>query len=375
MSGRRSPRRWRPSDRPLARLTRRITQRHIERLTPVRVSDATGEVRYVYRRLEQEFGLLAPPVALHAAAPAVLAGCWLMLREALLVHARVGRDTKEAVAAAVSLVNRCPYCVDVHGTALHGLLRGPDARALTDDRLGEVREPRLRAVAEWFRHGGAAAVPAHLGTAEVVELIGVSVLFHYLNRMVNVFLTGSPLPAMPPAAARVVHRLAAVTMARLTRRRGAPGADLDLLPPAPVPPDLDWAHGNPILAAAFARAAVAIDAAGRDAVPAGVRSLVLRLLAGPDGLRSLTDRAGVDAVLATLPEADRAAGRLALNTAFFSWRVTDAEVAAFRVDRPGDRPLVELVSWASLAAARRAGHDLWAAWQGSLGAEPSRAGR
>ncbi len=358
----------RPTGRLLARLTRPITRRHIRHLRPVAARHASDEVRHVHRRLEQEFGLLAPPVVLHAAAPPVLSACWLMLRETLLVRGLTGRETREAVAAAVSLANRCPYCVDVHGSALRGLLRGPDAQAVIDDRLGEVRDPRLRTLAEWFRHRGAAAVPPRVDGAEMTELIGVAVLFHYLNRMVNVFLTPSPLPAATaPAAARAVRRLAAVTMARLARRSGEPGADLDLLPPAPLPPDLDWALGRPGLAAAFARAAAAIDGAGRDAVPASVRGLVLDLLAGPAGLDAITDRAGLDAVVATLPEPDRAAGRLALATAFFSYRVTDDVVTAYRLDRPEDRSLLELVSWSSLAAARRAGQDLRAAWPPTSG--------
>ncbi|MFG3701432.1 carboxymuconolactone decarboxylase family protein [Micromonospora sp. NPDC047620] len=352
----------------LARLTRGITQSHIEHLGPVPVRGAPAGVRYVYRRLEREFGLLAPPVTLHAASPPVLAACWVMLREALLVDGLVRRDTKEAVAAAVSLANRCPYCVDVHGSALRGLLRGPDARAVIDDRLTEVTEPRLRTVVEWFRHDGTVAgvLPPRVDSAEIPELIGVAVLFHYLNRMVNVFLAPSPLPmAMTPRAARVARWLAAATMARLARRGVAPGADLDLLPLAPLPPDLGWARPNGILAAAFARASAAVDDAAERVVPASVRGLLLDLLAGPAGLGAVTDRAGLEALLENLPESDRAAARLALTAAFFSYRVTDAMVAGYRLGTCDDRRLLELVSWASLTAARAAGRQLQAAWQGT----------
>ncbi|MFD2762694.1 carboxymuconolactone decarboxylase family protein [Micromonospora eburnea] len=357
----------------LARLTRRVTQSHIEHLSAVPARAAPGLVRHVYRRLEREFGLLAPPVTLHAAAPALLAACWLMLREALLADGPVGRDTREAVAAAVSLANRCPYCVEVHGSALRGLLRGPDAGAVADDRLAEITEPRLREIVEWFRHDGDApgVRPPRLDAAELAQLVGVAVLFHYLNRMVNVFLAPSPLPvALPPAAERAARWLAAVTMGRLARRGGDAGADLDLLPPAPVPPDLAWARADSTLATAFARACAAVDEAAERAVPPSVRGLLLDLLAGPAGLRAVSDRATLEAALDDLPAEDRAAGRLALTVAFFSYRVTDAMVAGYRLDEPADRRLLELVSWASLTAARAAGSRLYAAWHAGHGQPP-----
>src|SRR5689334_376789 len=106
-----------------ARATRRIGMTHIRFVTPVPVQAATGRVAQVYRGMEADFGMVAPPLALHAPAPDTLAASWLMLREALLVPGLVDRAARETVAAGVSLANRCPYCVDVHGTTLAGLLR------------------------------------------------------------------------------------------------------------------------------------------------------------------------------------------------------------------------------------------------------------
>ncbi|PZV92791.1 alkylhydroperoxidase AhpD family core domain-containing protein [Micromonospora phaseoli] len=345
----------------LARLTNRVTQGHIEHLRPVPARTAPPLVRRVYRQLAREFGLLAPPITLHAAAPPVLGACWLMLREALLCDGPVDRDTKEAVAAAVSLANRCPYCVQVHGSALRGLLRGPDSAAVADDRIAEIAEPRLREIAAFFRHGGAGppVTTARLDATELAHLVGVAVLFHYLNRMVNVFVAPSPLPAVPSPAAGAVRWLAAVMMGRLARRGGAPGRQLDLLPPAAPPPDLSWARPDPTLHAAFARAYAAIDGAAEPAVPSSVRRLLPELLAGQ---RTITDPGEVEAALDGLPVRDRSAGRLALTIAFFSYRVTDPMVASYRRYDPADRRLLELAAWASLTAARAAGPELHSAW-------------
>ena len=70
-----------------------------------------------------------------------------MLRETLLAAGLVPRAAKEAVAVAVSLGNACPYCVQVHGGTLHGLVPGADAAAISGDRYalsadrGGVRTP------------------------------------------------------------------------------------------------------------------------------------------------------------------------------------------------------------------------------------------
>jgi AhpD family alkylhydroperoxidase len=364
-----------------ARATRRVSVTHIRHVAPVRPREAVATVARVYRQMEADFGMVAPPVMLHAPAPDALAACWSILRETLLVPGVVSRDDKEAVAAAVSLANRCPYCVDVHGAALVGLLPGADARSVAADRIDAIAEPRLRELVRWARTSGdgtgnpfpATTVPASMAS----ELIGVAVTFHYINRMVNVFLQESPFPPVPPAALNVVRRGAARIMRGMAGRSAAPGKSADLLPAAPLPEDLGWAagvpeHATPHIADAFARASAAVERGGTRAVPERVRRLVLARLAGgvaaPPGISS---RAWLEPAVADLPDDERPAGRLALLVALASYRVTDALVEDFRAAREAtgnddtandtandDTAIIELASWASLAAARRIGADL-----------------
>src|SRR5262245_6330843 len=128
----------------LTRATLRGTLAQIRYVAPVPPSAARGLVADVYRQVQRDFGLLAPPVSLHAPAAGPLAACWLMLRETLIATGRATRAEKETVAIAVSSANDCPYCVDVHVTAAHGVLgRG----AATDDRA-------LGAIASWARDSG-----------------------------------------------------------------------------------------------------------------------------------------------------------------------------------------------------------------------------
>lgn len=315
----------------LTRITAPRTLRQIRHLTPVPPGTAPPRVDRVYREVERDFGILAPPVALHAASPDCLAGAWLLLRAALLAAGRVPRADKEYVAAVLSQANSCPYCVDVHATAAATLGPGPAAS--------------LRAVAEWSR-GAAGGYPPP-GAAQAAEMTAVVLTFHHLNRMVNVFLDG---PLLPPA--RLARRVARLVAGPLARRRVRAGDTAAHLPPAALPPDLRWAAAAPAVADAVARAAAAFDQAGTRAVPAPVRAVVGAFLADWDGAPPPLSRTWLTEALAPLADGDRPAGALALLTAVASYRVDQDTVAAYRRHCPGDAALVDVTSWASFTAAR-----------------------
>ncbi|MER7007247.1 carboxymuconolactone decarboxylase family protein [Dactylosporangium sp. NPDC000555] len=353
-----------------ARATRRIGLGHIRHVRPVGWTAANGLVRQVYRQMETDFGLLAPPLVLHAASPESLAATWLMLRETLVAGGQVDRAAKEVVAAAVSLANACPYCVDVHGAVLAGLLRSADADAVAADRIDDVADPRLRAIARWARGSGLAAPggtpAAPFPQTHAPELIGVAVTFHHINRMVSVFLSDSPLPAVPPATETVLRRFAARMMGGLASARVEPGRSLDLLPEPPLGAaggdDLAWAGppaAAPAVAGALRRAAATIDGIGARSVPEPVRRLVhARLASAAADLPGISTRDWLDGVVAALPDRLRAQGRLAVLVAVAAYRVTDDLVAEVRAQGGGDAAVVELASWASFAAARHIGAAL-----------------
>ncbi|MGV9770552.1 carboxymuconolactone decarboxylase family protein [Streptosporangium sp. NPDC003464] len=342
---------------PVARRSALSQIRHVSAVRPGAALDLVGRV---YGQVERDFGMLAPPVILHSPAPEPLAACWLMLRESLLAQGTVSRAIKEAVAAAVSMGNSCPYCVDVHSATLHSLVQGQYAAEIAADRIEEITDPGVRRIAAWARASDRRETAAQhelpSPAEQAPELVGVAVTFQYFNRMVNVFLDESPVPPEVPAGIRpVLMRLLGLFMRPAARRAHAPGASLGLLPDAPLPADLSWAEGTANIAEAFARACAAIERGGRRSVPEDVRDLVSAELAGWNGGPAGLSRAWVSESVSALPPAQRPAGRLALLTAMASYQVDRALIDDFRRDNPDDRALVELTSWASLAAARRVG--------------------
>jgi AhpD family alkylhydroperoxidase len=350
----------------LSRLTRRITLEHVRHVAVVPPPAAGAAAAAVYRQMARDFGILAPPVALHAPAPVAMAASWVLLRECLLAGPPEDRAVREAVAAGISVANSCPYCAEVHHAAMVGLRGDADARRVAAGRLDGVTDIRLAAAAAWARDG------RPMPSAPGPELVAVALAFHYFNRMVNVFLRDSPLPDAPAPALGGLRRAAAGLFGRLAARRCAPGASLALLPAAPLPADLAWSARAPVVADALGRVVAAVDAGAARSVPPGVRALLPRLLA--DGW---TPPAGAWApgLAETLPAAERGPGRLALLTAYQSWRVTAGDVAAARAGRPpaeSDATLVELTAWAALTTSRHLSARLATAGGGADPVSPAR---
>jgi AhpD family alkylhydroperoxidase len=343
--------------RTLIRQAVRRSRARIRYVTPVAPAAAEGLVAEVYTQVERDFGVLAPPVILHSPAPAVLAACWIMIRETLIAPSAVDRGTRELVAAAVSAANSCPYCVTIHTSAMSRLGTASSAAQVAAGSVGAITDPRLREIARWGWASGqpSTSPPSHpYLTEHFAELAGVAMTFHYLNRMVTIFLDDSPLPAMPAALRNVLMGKTAQVMLS-AEQSGQPDAALALLPAAPAQPGFSWAAGQERIAGAFGRAAAAIERECGDRIPRSVREQVSGELAGWNGRPPSLSKSWVDDATARLPVDDRAAGRLALLTAMAPYQVTAKDIAGFRTGQPADDALITLTSWASMAAVRRIG--------------------
>lgn len=310
----------------------RSAQGTIRYVRPVRPSAARGLVAKVYQQIESDYGFLAPPISLHSPSPKVMTASWLMLRETLLASGRADRVMKESVASAVSEANTCPYCVEVHDATRQSI----DGAYDTD------------AVRAWVQ-GGMRPFPED----QLEECVGVAVIFEYLNRMNNVFLPESPIPARVPGIARDRARRTVGRVAASSRRAVEPGGSLGLLPDAYLPEDFLWSAGHATISQAFARASTVIDAAGARSLPPNVRQLVHTRLSG-DAAEIGLSRSWVDHAVTEVPVSEQAVAKLALLTALASYQVDAEVVASARRACADDATLIELTAWASLTAARLA---------------------
>ncbi len=335
---------------------RNLTPMSIRHLPPPDIAGATGLSAAVYRQLEQEFQTV-PPVTMHHLNPQLMAGVWSACRESLI--AGPDRALKEAVAVAVSKSNRCPYCVQAHISMLRGT---GDADALhAAEGSASGAGPFSDAVAWAASTGRASEHPSALpfSRQQAPAVMATAVLFHYINRMVNIFLDDTMMPIVgkvPLLADQALKVFGSVVSKRIVSVDVAPGVFLTASPLAALPGAFSWASGDPNVAGGLLRFTSAVDAASSNSVDFGVQELLVRTLADWNGEPQGPGKGWLDATVSALPKQNRPQARIALLAALASWAVDDAEIAAFKRTGLGDRELLDTAAWGSyLAAGRIAG--------------------
>jgi AhpD family alkylhydroperoxidase len=328
----------------------------IKYVKPVPYGSATGLTAEVYRHMQADF-LPIPLLTLHSSVPEVMAGVWSILRETLLAG-QVDRARKEAMAATVSQTNACPFCVDAHTSMLHATSNHDAASAILRGDYDSIHDSQLHALVQWTlanRMSNAnEGLPPPFSSHDAPEIIGTAIAFHYINRMVNVFLGDTLLP-LPSALKGLTGRLLGATAGKQMVRRLQPGHSLTFVPQARVPDDLSWATANPAVAGAVAGFAAVIEEAGKRVVPEQVRFLLSERVQTWNGAAMGINRRWVEDAVVEIKGEHRAAARLALLTAFASYQVDSSVVEDFQSHYPDDAQLIAATAWASFTAARRVG--------------------
>lgn len=262
------------------------------------------------------------------------------------------------IAAAVSRINACPYCVDVHSMMLNDAGRNDLANNFLTPLQAEFQEMAdSKPIVAWAlatRSPGAPILASPpFSQQDAPQMIGTAVMFHYINRVVNIFLEESPMPFKVP---RAVKRFMGTKLtSRAVNVVAQQGESLHLLPESPLPTDISWAASSPAVAGGLARMSTAVEQAGEAALPVATRELVLSHLQAWLGEDMGLSRGWVENAIEMLAPEEQPAARLALLAAFSSNQVDDGVMQACRAMGASDETLLAIVSWASFSTARKIG--------------------
>jgi AhpD family alkylhydroperoxidase len=330
----------------------------IKYIQPVKAESAEGLVAQVYYQIKRDFGALVEPFTLHSLSPKLLAGAWIACRETELVG-NVRRDIKEAVAAAVSKINQCPYCVDAHTIMLNATGKRRTARAISNENYGKISDPKVRDIVKWasatLSPESEIILSPPFSQQNAPEIIGTAVFFHYINRMVNVLLSETPLPSNRRWLKNTLKLIVGLFFSRAVHRSKPRGESLKLLPEADLPTDLNWAKTNLTITGAFARFAATIEETGTYALSTEVRACVQERVQAWNGKDLGLSRQWIEQAVNKVNDASKAAGRLGLLAALAPYQVDNGTVLAFHAHFPEDDKLLGALAWASFTAARRIG--------------------
>ncbi len=325
-------------------------------INPVKSSEAKGLVAQVYSQIKQDFGRLVEPFTLHSPIPQLLAGVWMASRESELVG-DVARETKEAIAACISKLNQCPYCVDAHTIMLTAKGDKKTAQQITKEQYQNIRNPKTRKIAEWalatLSPGSKIINNPPFKAEEAPEIIGTAVFYHYINPLVTIYLGKTPL--LLPILRTPMKRIASRLFKKAVNRLKTPGTSLSLLPERSLPKDLTWAKDSPNVAGAYARFAAVINDIEKTYVPIMTRKTITQHIDEWSPGIQQNEIQWIREITAKMNSLTKIATTLALLTINHPYRVDKKTIDSFQRHCSQKNQLLAITAWASFIKATKIG--------------------
>jgi len=329
----------------------------IKYINYIKPSNAEGLVADIYRQVKRDFGKIVEPITLHSIFPELLASNWSALRETNIVDDRVGRNTKDAIATAVSKINKCPWCVDAHTIMLDGLRSKKVAEAIEGQNLDLIEDTRLKSIVGW-------ALSNRSPNAEIInnppftideapEIIGTAVYYHYINRMVSVLAGRTPLPVEVSFLKSFMKAVAALMFSTALKRHKRAGESLKFIDDFDLDKDLFWASKTKRIALAFSSHKKIVEELASKYVPLKAQAIVIKTLEEWRGEDPGIGRSWVDEYTKDLDVSLKPITKLSLLTAISPYQIDDTIIDSYRQFNQRDEALLATLSWASFITAIR----------------------
>lgn len=330
-----------------------LPMRYVHAVSP---SEAEGLVAKVYEQVVEDF-FINGAITCQSIVPPLMAAMWCGGRETVQVSDQLDSEVKEAMTAAISHYNDCPYCADMLVGMVHGEGNHESAVTLQKTQQEAVAAEDLRDEVRWAlstvdpqtEWGGRPPFEE----SELPEALGSIFAFGYVNRVTHVTMADSPIQA--PFGLRGVKRaglrLFGGELREMAHRELEPGRALPLVEEAPLPDDLWWAKPNPRVADALARWVGAVERYAAPDLSPATRTFVEAELEGWGGERMPLSRGWVEEALEDLSEGGPAVARLALLVTKASHQVDD-EVVRPVLEKKGEEGLLKVLAWSGMAATR-----------------------
>lgn len=272
-----------------------------------------------------------------------MAGVWSLVRETMIVNSNVDRLTKEEVAGGVSKSNQCPYCVEAH-------------IKMSGGRTDKDRKN----IYEWSKNhyspNSKLIVDPPFSADEAPEIIGTALTFHYINRMVSVFVTDYPLPLprffsfLKPTLSSFFRLTAAKN---ITGVNVNPGISLKRIPDAILPGEFSWAQSNADISDSFAGFDALISMIGEKHISLDIRKTILTFLGNWNGDIQEIGNQWLEEEISNIDNEKKALARLILLASIQAYKITEQHINELRKQGYKDEQIIAATSWGSWQATKR----------------------
>jgi AhpD family alkylhydroperoxidase len=327
-------------------------------VSAVPTGKAEGLTKKVYDMIREDF-FKNGSLTSRSKVPELMAAIWTVGRESMLVPDKVDRTTKDAISSVLSQINICPYCEDMLISLVHAGGKSNVANDIFAQNDFGASDTLLRRRLKWVK---AIATPetdqipdTPFSEEQLPEIFGTLMGMSDINRFSHVVMDDSPVPA--PFGILSLKSLALKMFGselKVTRQaRLVPGQALDLLPPAELPSDMQWAKANPRVADAVSRYTQVVEHEGAKVISSIARKAIQESLYQWNGEKMPMDSIWIDREVEGLGGDDKVIARLAIVVAKAPYRVTEKIVYdALGEDRNEER-FIRVLAWSSFTAARR----------------------
>ena len=309
--------------------------------------------------MKRDFGRVVEPVALHSIIPELLASNWSVLRETNVIEDKAKRNVKDAIAAAVSKINKCPWCIDAHTIMLIGLKSRKVAQVIENEDLSLIKDAKMRSIVEW-------ALANRTPNAKIIcdppftfdeapEIIGTAIYYHYVNKMVSVLLNETPLPTKASSLKPFMKKIAALRFSTALKRHKKAGESLEFIDTFGLDKDLFWASENKRIALTFTAHKKTVEKLAEKYVPTEVQTIVIKTIEEWKGEDPGISQGWVKRHISNLHERLKPVARLSLLTAISPYQIDNKTINSYRQFNSEDVALLATLSWTSFVTAIRIG--------------------
>ncbi len=321
-------------------------------LGPIKPSKAQGLVAQVYSQIKQDFGQIVEPFTLHSPLPKLLAAVWMASRESELVGF-VPRETKEAIAASISQLNKCSYCVDAHTIMLRATGNKKVANQITKQTYKNIQNPKIQKITQWalstLKPNSQLISNPPFSSNEAPEIIGTATFYHYINPLVTIFLGKTPLPI--PFLKNQMKQIATQLFKKAVKQPKTPGTSLSLLSDQKIPKDLSWTSASPYIAKAYAKFEYQVKKIEKTFIPSQTQETITTYVKNWNPQTHQSNLRWIETKTRPMDKKTKAPTTLALLIIEAPYRITKNTINSFQKYYPNQSQLLAIAAWASFSKA------------------------